>query len=132
MRFGLRASQDVSGLRCAYCHENFVAAERVTACTGCATTYHPDCLSEELGACACLGCGRVPEAGLRSLRGVDDAWWTVVPWLLIPTVLLSMRLATGGWVANVLESLAAMSGMCAVFYVGLLFVLRRTGLGGRR
>ena len=41
---------------CLYCKQTFVEAEPIFACEGCGVGYHRDCMRDELGRCATLGC----------------------------------------------------------------------------
>jgi hypothetical protein len=59
LQFSVRAA---SGRSCLYCREAFAESEKILVCEGCDAGYHRDCLSQELGRCATLGC-----AGQRAL-----------------------------------------------------------------
>lgn len=59
----LKRQQAREEVRCPYCHAGFEPDATVVSCGGCATVYHRDCLRDELGRCATLGCAVRPELG---------------------------------------------------------------------
>lgn len=62
-------------LRCPFCREAFTRDEQVSACEGCQTVYHAECLAE-WSRCAVLGCAPQPSFGPPSrvrLSGAREA-----------------------------------------------------------
>lgn len=60
-RLGLSVRAQEAARRCAYCHEDFSAAEAAHPCPGCRTRAHAECWAEA-GSCPTLGCVDQPRA----------------------------------------------------------------------
>lgn len=94
---------------CPYCREVLVAGEAVLVCEACAVAYHADCMRQELGRCATLGC-----TGKRALPrefGRTAPAQVVTPAPVAPSVASSPRDRVIGGLRALLGGLVAVVGI---------------------